>query len=167
MATINLKDYQKEAITKAINVPFNLIAIQTGRGKSLVALFYARYLLNKNLVDKVILASTKTGVISFKKGFEKRVGVKVPQYDTEEEFLNFIKDDEKVCIIKHSMIEKMGYNQNNIDFIRNELSGNYKRIAIVIDEAHKFSNDKSNLHFAFMNIRFMFERICWKGLYGC
>ena len=90
MATVKLLDYQKEAVTKAINVPYNLIAIMTGRGKSLIALFYARYLLNKDLCDKVILASTKTGVISFKKGFEKRVGVKVPQYDKEEEFFHHL-----------------------------------------------------------------------------
>lgn len=159
MIKVELKDYQKEAVTLAINVPFHLIACQVGRGKSLIATFYTRYLINKNLADKVILAGTKTSVNSFHKAFGVRAGIKIPQYDKVDEVLDFFTNDEKVCIIKHSIIEKLGYDQNCLDFIYNAMSNNYKRIAIVIDECHKLSNDKSKLHFAFTNLRFAFERI--------
>lgn len=159
MPKIDLQEYQKEALRLAIKVPYNEIFVQTGRGKSIIGTFYARYLLNKKLVDKVIFASTKTGVLSFKKAFTTRLGVNINQYDDEADFLRFFKSDEKICLVKHSMIEKMGFNQANIDYIRETLSDNYKRIAIVIDEVHKFSNDTSNLHQSFMNIRFAFERI--------
>lgn len=157
--TIELLDYQKEAVKLAVKIPYHMIAVQTGKGKSLISVFYTRYLLNKKLADKVILCSTKTGVNSFKKAFGKRVGYDVPQYDNLEDVLNFFSNDEKICIIKHSIVEKLGFDQNNINCIRNTLTNNYKRIAIVLDEVHKFSNDTSNLHQAFMNIRFAFERI--------
>lgn len=159
MSKVELKDYQKDAVKLAINVPHHLIACQVGRGKSIIATFYTRYLINKKLADKVILAGTKTSVNSFHKAFEVRAGVKVPQYDKVEDVLNFFSNDEKVCIIKHSIIEKLGYDQNSLDYIYDSLSKNYKRIAIVVDECHKLSNDKSKLHFAFANLRFAFERI--------
>lgn len=159
MAKIELKDYQKDAVKFAVNVPYNGIFIQTGRGKSLVASFYTRVLLNHKLVDKVILCSTKTGVNSLHKAFKTRLGVDVNQYDEESDTLNFFRNDEKIMICKHSMIEKLGFNQNNIDAIRDILTKDYKRIAIVIDECHKFSSTTSNVHQAFLNIRFAFERI--------
>ena len=109
MAKIELRDYQKEAVRKAVEVPHNLICIQTGKGKSLVGVFYARALIKNKLADKVIFASTKTGVGSFKKAFTKRVGVNINQYDDPCDFMNFLISDEKVCIIKHSMFEKLGF----------------------------------------------------------
>lgn len=159
MSKIELKDYQKEAIKLAVNVPLNMVCCQTGTGKSVISTFYTRYLINKKLTDKVILCSTKTGCNSFHKAFGKRVGVEVPQYDELEDVLNFFTNNERVMIMKHSMIEKLGFTQANIDFIRNALTNNYKRITIIIDEGHKLSNPEAILHQAFQNIRFAFERI--------
>ena len=176
MAKIELRDYQKEAVRKAVEVPHNLICIQTGKGKSLVGVFYARALIKNKLADKVIFASTKTGVGSFKKAFTKRVGVNINQYDDPCDFMNFLISDEKVCIIKHSMFEKLGLDENFRKAIETLLTHHYQRLAIVIDEAHKLSNDTGIGHFALMNLRFMFERIslhtatpyssCLSQLYG-
>ena len=128
---IELYQYQKEAVKLAISVPYHLIAVQAGKGKSIISVFYSRILFKKNLADKVILIGTKTSVNSFIKAFSK-VGVTIPQY---------------------------------------------KRIAVVLDEGHELSNDESNLHMGFMNLRFAFERISVQTatpvgslltqLYGC
>lgn len=159
MAKIELKPYQKEAVKKAIKVPYNMICIQAGKGKSLVGVFYARTLIKNKLADKVIFASTKTGVGSFKKAFTKRCGVPIKQYDDPHDFMNFLISEEKVCIIKHSMFEKLGLDENFRKAIETLMKHYYQRLAIVIDEAHKISNDEGVGHFAFENIRFMFERI--------
>lgn len=171
-----LKDYQQEAVKKAVKVPYNLICLATGRGKSLVGTFYARLLFKHHLVDKVVFASTKSGVGSFKKAFTKRAGVEVNQYDDPRDFMNFLISDEKVCIIKHSMFEKLGLDETFRSAIETVLTHQYKRIAVVVDEAHKLSSDDGKGHFAFMNLRFMFERIslhtatpyssCLSQLYG-
>lgn len=176
MAKIQLKQYQKEAVLKAIQVPYNLICIQAGRGKSLVGVFYARTLFKHNLVDKVIFASTKTGVGSFKKAFTQRCGVPVNQYDDPHDFMNFLISEEKICIVKHSMFEKLGLDENFRSALDTLMTHHYQRIAVVVDEAHKISNEEGIGHFAFMNIRFMFERIslhtatpyssCLSQLYG-
>lgn len=173
---IELYQYQKEAVKLAISVPYHLIAVQTGKGKSIISVFYLRILFKKNLADKVILIGTKTSVNSFIKAFSK-VGVTIPQYDNEEDALNFFFNDEKICIWKHSMIKKIGYNESYLAQIRKELEDNYKRIAVVLDEGHELSNDESNLHMGFMNLRFAFERISVQTatpvgslltqLYGC
>lgn len=159
MAKFELKDYQREAVKKAVMIPYNLICIQTGRGKSAVGTFYSRILFKNNLVDKVIFCSTKTGVGSFKKAFTKRLGVEVNQYDDPKDVMNFLINDEKVCIIKHSMLEKLGLDETYLSAIKEVMTHAYKRIAIVLDEAHKLSNEEGVGHFAFMNLRFMFERI--------
>jgi superfamily II DNA or RNA helicase len=159
MATFELKDYQKEAVKKAVMIPYNLICIQTGKGKSAVGTFYSRILFKNNLVDKVIFCSTKTGVGSFKKAFTKRLGVEVNQYDDPTEVMNFLINDEKICIIKHSMLEKLGLDDTFLSAIKEVMTHHYQRIAIVLDEAHKLSNEEGVGHFAFMNLRFMFERI--------
>lgn len=173
---IKLKPYQKEAVVKAVNVPHNLICIQTGRGKSMVGVFYARALFKNKLVDKIIYASTKTGVGSFKKAFTLSCGVPINQYDDPRDVMNFLISDEKVCVVKHSMFEKLGMDENFRSAIKTLLTHEYKRIAVVIDEAHKLSNDEGVGHYAFMNLRFMFERIslhtatpyssCLSQLYG-
>lgn len=159
MAKIELKPYQKEAVIKAVNTPYNLICIQAGRGKSLVSVFYTRALFKHNLVDKVVLASTKTGVGSFKKAFNIRCGLNIKQYDDPHDFMNFLISDEKVCIIKHSMFEKLGLNKVFLDSLNVLMKDYYQRLAIVIDEAHKISNDEGISYFAFSNLRFLFERI--------
>lgn len=157
---LELLSYQKDAVKFGLKVPFHAVFVRVGRGKSVISVFYSRLLLNKNLADKVILAGSKTSVNSFKKAFEKRAGVKVPQYDDVEDVFNFIEDDkQKICLIKHSMVQKLGFDQANIDRLEKTLTDNYKRIAVVIDECHRFANDTSNLHMAFQNIRFAFERI--------
>ena len=74
------------------------------------------------------------------------------------------------------MFEKLGYDGGALDSIKDILTRNSKRVAIVIDEVHKLSNDKGLEHVAFMNLKFMFTRIvamtatpyssCLTQLYG-
>lgn len=156
---IVLKQYQKEAVEMAVKEDYNMICIQAGRGKSLVGAFYARVLFKHNLVDKIIYASTKTGVGSIKKAFTKRCGVPINQYDDPSDVMNFLISDEKVCVVKHSMFEKLGLDETYRTSLRTLMTHHYQRIALVIDEAHKISNTEGVGFFAFQNLRFMFERI--------
>lgn len=156
---VELRDYQKEAVKLAVKEPYNLICIQAGRGKSLVGTFYARALFRHKLIDKIIYASTKTGVGSFKKSFKVRCGVNINQYDDPSDVMNFLINDEKICVVKHSMLEKLGLDTNYISAIRTVLTHQYQRIALVIDEAHKVSNTDGLGYCAISNLRFMFERI--------
>ena len=57
------------------------------------------------------------------------------------------------------MFEKLGYDQAVINEMREICEQPNKRCAIVIDEVHKLGNPQSIAHTAFMNIKFMFERI--------
>ena len=133
---IVLKQYQKEAVEMAVKEDYNMICIQAGRGKSLVGAFYARVLFKHNLVDKIIYASTKTGVGSIKKAFTKRCGVPINQYDDPSDVMNFLISDEKVCVVKHSMFEKLGLDETYRSSLRTLMTHHYQRIALVIDEAH-------------------------------
>ena len=138
---------------------------------------YANLLLKKNLSDKVVFACTVSASAAVHAEFEEKFDIDVPIYTETEQFLDFLRDSKKkICIIKHSMFEKLGKDQNVIDGIREILTGNNARVGLVIDEVHKLSNDKGLEHLAFMNIKFMFNRImimtatpyssCLTQLYG-
>lgn len=156
---IKLFPFQKEAVTRALQNLYYLLCIRTGGGKTLIAMFYTRLLLNKKLAEKVVFACTVSAAVAVRGEFEDKVGLEVSQYDTAEGFLEFLKNNEKVCVIKHSLFEKLGLNQKVINSIRDILENNGNRVALVIDEAHKLSNDKGVAHSAYMNIKFMFERV--------
>ena len=174
---IKLFDFQKEAVTKALKSFYQLICVRVGGGKTLIAMFYAKILLQKGLSDKVIFACTVSAAAAVHAEFEEKLGIDVPVYTEEDEVMRFLKNPNlKIAIIKHSMFEKLGYNQTIINEIRAILTKNNLNVALVIDEAHKLSNDKGIAHTAYMNIKFMFNRImimtatpyssCLTQLYG-
>lgn len=174
---IKLFDFQIEAVKRAISSFYQLICVRTGGGKTIIAMTYANLLLKKNLSDKVVFACTVSASAAVHAEFEEKFDIDVPIYTETEQFLNFLKDSKKkICIIKHSMFEKLGKDQNIIDGIREILTDNNARVGLVIDEVHKLSNDKGLEHLAFMNIKFMFNRImimtatpyssCLTQLYG-
>lgn len=174
---IKLFDFQIEAVKRAISSFYQLICVRTGGGKTIIAMTYANLLLKKNLSDKVVFACTVSASAAVHAEFEEKFDIDVPIYTETEQFLDFLRDSKKkICIIKHSMFEKLGKDQNIIDGIREILTGNNARVGLVIDEVHKLSNDKGLEHLAFMNIKFMFNRImimtatpyssCLTQLYG-
>lgn len=174
---IKLFDFQIEAVKRAISSFYQLICVRTGGGKTIIAMTYANLLLKKNLSDKVVFACTVSASAAVHAEFEEKFDIDVPIYTETEQFLDFLRDSKKkICIIKHSMFEKLGKDQNVIDGIREILTGNNARVGLVIDEVHKLSNDKGLEHLAFMNIKFMFNRImimtatpyssCLTQLYG-
>jgi hypothetical protein len=54
----------------------------------------------------------------------------------------------------------MGFIENNINLIKKLLTKDYKRISLIIDEAHEMNNTSGQLHQAYNNIKFMLERVC-------
>lgn len=174
---IKLFDFQIEAVKRAISSFYQLICVRTGGGKTIIAMTYANLLLKKNLSDKVVFACTVSASAAVHAEFEEKFDIDVPIYIETEQFLDFLRDSKKkICIIKHSMFEKLGKDQNIIDGIREILTENNARVGLVVDEVHKLSNDKGLEHLAFMNIKFMFNRImimtatpyssCLTQLYG-
>lgn len=174
---IKLFYFQIEAVKRAISSFYQLICVRTGGGKTIIAMTYANLLLKKNLSDKVVFACTVSASAAVHAEFEEKFDIDVPIYTETEQFLDFLRDSKKkICIIKHSMFEKLGKDQNIIDGIREILTDNNARVGLIIDEVHKLSNDKGLEHLAFMNIKFMFNRImimtatpyssCLTQLYG-
>jgi N12 class adenine-specific DNA methylase len=173
---ISLFPFQKEAVLNALKQHFYLLCVRVGGGKTMIAMFFTRALLNKGLIDKVVFACTVSAAVAVRGEFKDKLKMDLPQYDTAEGFLDFVDNDEKICVIKHSLFEKLGYDEHVIKQLRQSLTKSGKRIALVIDEAHKMSNDKSNAHMAYMNIKFIFERVllmtatpyssCLSQLYG-
>jgi ERCC4-related helicase len=156
---LKLFDFQKEAVKKALKLWNMLLCVRVGGGKTIIAMVYTKNLLKKNIVDKVVFACTVSAAVAVRGEFKEKGGIDIPQYDDVESFLNFIRGDKKVCVIKHSMFEKLGYDQNIINTLRDICEQPNKKIALIIDEAHKISNDKGIANSALKNIKFCFERI--------
>ena len=156
---IRLFDFQQEAVKRALSSRNYLLCVRVGGGKTLIAMVYAKLLRKKNLADKIAFACTVSAAVAVASEFRDKLGMKVPQISTPEEYIAWLKNDEPVCIFKHSFFEKIGYDQDVLDEIYDTLNENGKRIALVIDEAHKISNDKGIAHTAYMNAKFSWERV--------
>lgn len=156
---ITLLDFQKEAVKRALKSLNYLLCIRVGGGKTLIAMCYAKLLRKHNLADKVAFACTVSAAVAVSSEFRDKLDMKVTQVSTAEEYIEWLKNDEPVCIFKHSLFEKLGYDQNVIDSIMETLEGNGKRVALVIDEAHRMGTEKGIQHTAYQNIRFSFERV--------
>ena len=156
---VKLFEFQKEAVKKALNALNYLLCIRVGGGKTLIAMVYAKLLRKKNLADKVAFACTVSASVAVAGEFKEKLNMDVPQITTVEQYLEWLDNDEPVCIFKHSFFEKIGYSQEAIDSIYNILDKNKKRVALVIDEAHKIANEKGIAHTAYMNVKFSFERV--------
>lgn len=156
---IKLFDFQKEAVKRALNSLYYLLCIRVGGGKTLIAMCYAKLLRKHHLADKIAFACTVSAAVAVSGEFRDKLGMKVPQIGSAEEYLEWLENDEPVCIFKHSLFEKLGYNQDVIDSIEEILTRNGKKIALVIDEAHKMGTEKGINHSAYMNIKFSFNRV--------
>ena len=156
---IKLFEFQQEAVKRALNSLNYLLCVRVGGGKTLIAMFYARLLRKKSLADKIAFACTVSAAVAVAGEFKDKIGLDVPQITTVDQYFNWLNNDEPVCIFKHSFFEKLGYDQGVIDDLDDFVEHSGKKVALVIDEAHKISNEKGIAHTAFQNIRFSFCRI--------
>lgn len=173
---IELRDYQKEAIKKAVRVGKVLLCMATGCGKTIISIFLARYLLNKDLSDKIIVGCTLSSTNVFIDDFKDKVNYNVKMINDMDSFMNFLEGRDKVCIIKHNFIKELGFVKDNIVSIKKVLKKNKIRICLILDEAHVFNNTSSQVHEAYDNIRGFFDRVvlltatpytsCLSQLYG-
>ena len=165
---ITLKDYQQEGMKKILNVPKNLICVKAGKGKTLISIFAARYMLKHDMIDKAIFCGTLTSINSFVKAFNKQLGQQVKVVTSAEEFIEFFQSDKKILLCKHSMFENIGSNANYLKMLEKEVQTRNLRVYLVIDEAHNLSNAagvgsiRSTAgvgHRCFERCRFLFSRI--------
>ena len=156
---IKLFDFQKEAVKKAMSLRNMLLCVRVGGGKTMIAMVYAKNLLKKNLTDKVIFACTVSAAVAVRGEFKEKGGVDLPQYEKVDDLLDWINSDKKICVIKHSMFEKLGYDQNVINELRHIWEEKELRVTLIVDEAHKIGNDTSIANSALMNIKFFFDRM--------
>lgn len=156
---IKLFEFQQEAVKRALNSLNYLLCVRVGGGKTLIAMFYAKLLRKKSLADKIAFACTVSAAVAVAGEFKEKLGMTVPQITTVNQYFEWLDNDEPICIFKHSFFEKLGYDQGVIDDLDDYISHGGKRIALVIDEAHKISNEKGIAHTALQNIRFSFVRI--------
>ena len=152
-------EFQQEAVKRALNSLNYLLCVRVGGGKTLIAMFYAKLLRKKKLADKIAFACTVSAAVAVAGEFKDKIGLDVPQITTVDQYFNWLNNDEPVCIFKHSFFEKLGYDQGVIDDLDDFVEHSGKKVALVIDEAHKISNEKGIAHTAFQNIRFSFCRI--------
>ena len=165
---ITLRDYQKEAMKEIISVPKSLICIKPGRGKTLISIFAAKYMLKKGLIDKAIFCGTATSINSFVKAFTQQLNTPVKIIEKASDFLEFIHNDKKICLCKHHMFELIGSNNNYLKDIEKEISTRKLRMFLALDEAHNLSSAAGVTslrksagvgHVNFERCRFMFVRI--------
>ena len=155
---VTLRDYQAKAVEFALNVKRCLFCMRVGSGKTICAMFALRAFFKRKLIDKAVVACTKSSVPVFVEDFREKAGIEVPVIEDPEDFVNFFKGKEKVCIVKHSMFEKAG---NDIITIKKleKIYDSGCKVALVIDEAHKMQNPEGVQHDAFFHIEEMFDRV--------
>lgn len=158
MAKIALRDYQVEAVNFTQRVDKSSLCMRVGSGKTVCAMFAIREYINKKKVDKAIVACTKSSVSVFKQDFKEKAGIDVELIETPEELFDFLKGDKKLCLIKHSMFEKLGNDLINIKKLE-KISMSGLRVALVIDEAHKIQNPEGLAQEAYHRIDFLFDKV--------
>lgn len=158
MAQITLRQYQKEAVEFALNRKNCQLLLKTGTGKTLISLVALKTLLKRKLVDKAVIACTKTSTVVFQKEFMNMFNFKVKVIEKADDFIEFLNSNNKVCVIKHSMFKNLG---SDLQYIK-ELKKIYKekklKISLIIDEAHKLSSDTGATQKYYRNVAWLFDR---------
>ena len=155
---IKLREYQQEAVNFAKKVKRCLFCMRVGSGKTVCAMFALRSFFKNKLIDKAVIACTKSSVPVFVEDFKEKANLDVRVIEDENDFVNFFSNKEKVCIIKHSMFKKAG---NDLIIVKKleKIYDSGLKVALVIDEAHKMQNPEGIEHDAFMHIEEMFDRV--------
>ena len=155
---IKLREYQQEAVNFAKKAKRCLFCMRVGSGKTVCAMFALRSFFKNKLIDKAVIACTKSSVPVFVEDFKEKANLDVRVIEDENDFVNFFSTKEKVCIIKHSMFKKAGNDLITVKKLEKIYDSGLK-VALVIDEAHKMQNPEGIEHDAFMHIEEMFDRI--------
>ena len=155
---IKLRDYQQEAVKFALSVKKCLFCMRVGSGKTICAMFALRSFFKNKLIDKAVVACTKSSVPVFVEDFKEKAGLDVRVIEEPDDFVDFFKGKDKVCIIKHSMFEKAGNDLMTIKKLEKIYDSGCK-VALVIDEAHKMQNPEGVQHDAYFHIEEMFDRV--------
>ena len=155
---IKLREYQQEAVNFAKKVKRCLFCMRVGSGKTVCAMFALRSFFKNKLIDKAVIACTKSSVPVFVEDFKEKANLDVRVIEDENDFVNFFSTKEKVCIIKHSMFKKAGNDLITVKKLEKIYDSGLK-VALVIDEAHKMQNPEGIEHDAFMHIEEMFDRV--------
>ena len=158
MAKIALRDYQVNAVNFTQKVERSLLCMRVGSGKTICAMFALREFINKKKVDKAIIACTKSSVSVFKNDFKEKANLDIELIEDPEELFTFLKGSKKICLVKHSMFEKLGSDLINIKKLE-KISMNGVRVALVIDEAHKIQNPEGLAQEAYHRIDFLFDKV--------
>lgn len=159
MSKIKLKDYQEKAVEFALNNEHSLYCMRVGCGKTICALFSARALIKRKEINKVIIACTATATNVFERDLKEKAGVEVKLITKPEEFFEFLNNNEKICLIKHSMFENLGNDQIYITQLKAWKKSTNTKVGLIIDEAHKLQNPEGVGHEAYFRMRFIFDRI--------
>ena len=155
---VTLRNYQAKAVEFALNVKRCLFCMRVGSGKTICAMFALRAFFKRKLIDKAVVACTKSSVPVFVEDFREKAGIEVPVIEEAEDFVKFFKGKEKVCIVKHSMFEKAGNDLMTIKKLEKIYYSGMK-VALIIDEAHKMQNPEGVQHDAYFHIEEMFDRV--------
>lgn len=158
MAKVTLRDYQVDAVNFTQRVDKSLLCMRVGSGKTICAMFAIREFINRKKVDKAIIACTKSSVSVFKHDFKEKANLDVGLVEQPEELFDFLKGDKKICLVKHSMFEKLGNDLINIKKLE-KISMSGVRVALVIDEAHKIQNPDGLAQEAYHRIDFLFDEV--------
>jgi superfamily II DNA or RNA helicase len=157
---LKLRPYQEEAVKLAVKVAKSLICMNTGTGKTLIAMFLSRFLLKKEMTDKILIACTVNAILVFMKDYRDKANLDVDVIQDINDLKDFLLNkNKKIALFKHSFFTELGFVQANIDLLEDILTKNYKRLTLIIDEAHEFNNVDSNGHLAYNNVRFAFDRV--------
>lgn len=159
MARISLRDYQVEAVRFTQKVDKSLLCMRVGSGKTVCAMFAIREFINRKQIDKAMIVCTKSSVSVFKKDFREKAGIDVPIYETEREVIDFLRGKGKICLLKHSIFEKLGKDIVTIRILEEITMNEGIRIGLVVDEAHKIQNPEGVAQQAYHRIDFLFDKV--------
>lgn len=136
-----LSEMQNEAVDFMINKPFCINACQTGLGKTYLSLTALMHVLveNKDMVGVVCVPPKALKV--FRKELEEKLGVRnYSEFSTQ----NINKTGSRLMLISHTVISKPN-DENYIIPMLNDLLKKGKKLALILDEAHKIAAENNKL----------------------
>lgn len=136
-----LSEMQNEAVDFMLNRPFCINACQTGLGKTYLSLTALMHILvnNKDMVGIICVPPKALKV--FRKELEEKLGVRnYSEFSTQ----NTINHNSRIILISHTVISKAN-DENYIIPMLNDLLKKGKKLALILDEAHKIAAENNRL----------------------
>lgn len=120
---------------------------ETGSGKSLISIMTSFYQVKNNIVDKYIIVSPKSGLISINEDFLDHTDYNPDIIETFEDLKTFLTDNRKIVIANYNIIKDcIAYVKNNKgglnEIIKTELHELLLKIklGVIFDEFHTLKN---------------------------